>query len=103
MGMVSKPKLLGERVGERVSGTLSEPAAHTDTLCPSLCGSSSRAHANQQPDMAFIWEQPRKRPLIRPATADENAGYRVPIPVSRPLVGPPTLSRIAYRRFFVTT
>ena len=36
--------------GERVSGTLSERAAHLDPVCPFRCGSSPRAHANQQPD-----------------------------------------------------
>ena len=34
----------------------------------------------QSLNTAFVWEQPRKRPLIRPATADENARRSPPSP-----------------------
>jgi len=71
----------GERAGERVSGTLLERATHTDMHCPSRCGSSSRACADQRPDIAIIWEQPRKRPLIRPATAGKNVRRGPPSPL----------------------
>src|SRR5208337_1713374 len=51
--------------------------------CAFSCGSPPRAHANQQPDIAYIWEQPPKRPLIRPARAGENARRGPPSPPRR--------------------